>query len=105
MHKDILPMRRTIRNQGRNAQQTNPAFEEFSKPDSSWATRTSKADVASLFAESVQKMDRDELLHVIEASELPWIDAAALRRLEFADRTTLVRVAQVVRRSCRRQGY
>lgn len=98
-------MRRTTRHEAPEFSRTSSAVEEFPHPRKTWPTRSSKSDVASLFADSIPKMDREELLEVIQASQLPWIDQAAVRRLELADRPTLVRIAQIVRHSCRRQGY
>ena len=67
--------------------------------------RFDKPSVAHLAIGTIAEMSREELIRVIDGSDLPLINSSNRRRLKYLDRATLARLAQLGRRCCRNQGY
>jgi hypothetical protein len=64
-----------------------------------------KSMIAALPALAIQRMDCDELVRLIEATDLPMIRGERSRHLMNMDRNALLRLAYLARRCCRNQGY
>ncbi len=60
-----------------------------------------KIKIAELPVRFISDMSREDLIRVIRAAQLPFIDARTLRRLPFIDRPALERLAHLSRRCCR----
>lgn len=58
-------------------------------------------ETADLSNEQIESMSDDELFKLIRASEHPWEDSEMERHLIYADRSTLLRLAYLVRNCCR----
>lgn len=67
--------------------------------------RFDKPSVAGLAIGMIAEMSREELIRVIDGSDLPLINSSNRQRLRYLDRATLQRLAQLARRCCRNQGY
>ena len=67
--------------------------------------RFDRPSVAHLAIGTIAEMSREELIRVIDGSDLPLINSSNRRRLKYLDRATLARLAQLGRRCCRNQGY
>jgi hypothetical protein len=67
--------------------------------------RFDKPSVAKLAIGKIAEMSREELVRVIDGSDLPLINSSTRQRLRYLDRSTLQRLAQLARRCCRNQGY
>jgi hypothetical protein len=67
--------------------------------------RFDKPSVAGLATGAIARMSREELIRVIDGSALPLIDGRNRQRLNYLDRASLERLAQLGRRCCRNQGY
>ena len=63
--------------------------------------RACRREIADLSNEQIQSMSDDELFKMIRASEHPWESDAMERHLIYADRSTLLRLAYLVRNCCR----
>jgi len=64
-----------------------------------------KSTIADLSSASISEMDREELIRVIRAAELPLIDARILARLPDLDPATLERLAHLARGCCQNWGH
>jgi hypothetical protein len=63
-----------------------------------------KSDVASLTANAINRMSRDELVRVIRVSKLPAMLCPAMdQNLPFHDQAVLTRLAFLARQCCRNQ--
>jgi hypothetical protein len=58
------------------------------------------ATIAGLSAETISRMDSDELLRVIRAARLPFVTEENDAHLTFQDQETLERLANLARRCC-----
>ena len=67
--------------------------------------RFDRPSVAHLAIGTIAEMSREELIRVIDGSDLPLINSSNRRRLKYLDRATLARLAKLGRRCCRNQGY
>jgi hypothetical protein len=67
--------------------------------------RFDKPSVADLAIGTIAEMSREELIRVINGSDLPLINSSNRQRLNYLDRASLERLAQLGRRCCRNQGY
>jgi hypothetical protein len=64
-----------------------------------------KPAVAGLAVGMISEMGREELIRVIHGADLPLINSRNRHRLQYLDRSSLERLAQLARRCCRNQGY
>ncbi len=64
-----------------------------------------KSTVAEIPSGLISRMSREELIRVIQAAELPLLNARTRERLPYLDRMVLERLAHLARRCCRNQGY
>lgn len=64
-----------------------------------------KATIAALPAMTIQQMNREELVRLIEATDLPMARGERSQHLLDTDRNALLRLAYLARRCCRNQGY
>jgi hypothetical protein len=64
-----------------------------------------KATIAGLSREIISQLNREELIRVIRAADLPLIDARTRGQLGHFDRTRLEQLAIFARRACQNQGY
>jgi hypothetical protein len=67
--------------------------------------RFDRPSVAKLAIGTIAEMSREELIRVIEGSDLPLINKSSRQRLNYLDRGSLERLAQLGRRCCQNQGY
>jgi len=67
--------------------------------------RFDRPSVAKLAIGTIAEMSREELIRVIEGSDLPLINSSNRQRLNYLDRASLERLAQLGRRCCQNQGY
>ena len=58
-------------------------------------------EIANLSNEQIESLSNPGLIDLIRASEHPWNDGEIERHLMFADRSTLLRLAYLVRNCCR----
>jgi hypothetical protein len=77
-----------------NKQWSRPEYRRFDRPS-----------VARLAIGTIAEMSREELVGVIEGSGLPLINKSSRQRLNYLDRGSLERLAQLGRRCCQNQGY
>lgn len=73
----------------------------FDRNESTAATAHEQIDVADLPSLRISQMNCDELVRVVRAAQLPFLNSDVDRRLAFRDRQTLVRLANLARRCCR----
>lgn len=64
-----------------------------------------KATISALPAMVIQQMNREELVRLIEATDLAIIRGERAQHLMNMDRNTLLRLAYLARRCCRNEGY
>src|SRR5579872_4775328 len=67
--------------------------------------RFDRPSVAKLAIGTIAEMSREELIRVINGSDLPLVNSSNRQRLKYLDRASLERLAQLGRRRCRNQGY
>jgi|HubBroStandDraft_5_1064220.scaffolds.fasta_scaffold461969_2 hypothetical protein len=67
--------------------------------------RFDKPSVAGLATSRIAEMSREDLICVIDGSDLPLINSSNRQRLRYLDRDSLQKLAQLARRCCRNQGY
>jgi hypothetical protein len=67
--------------------------------------RFDKPSVAGLATGRIAEMSREDLICVIDGSDLPLINSSNRQRLRYLDRDSLQKLAQLARRCCRNQGY
>jgi len=68
-------------------------------------TSRNKAFVAELSNQDISGMTREEMIAVIRAAQLPFLESDSSRRLEFLSDEALQRLVHLSRRCCRNQGY
>jgi hypothetical protein len=73
----------------------------FSDTDE-FSIRFDKESVADLSLCEIETMSRDDLLNAIRVVVMPFVEDD---RLEFQERTTLLRLLYLARQCCRNQGY
>jgi hypothetical protein len=67
--------------------------------------RFDRPSVARLAIGTIAEMSREELIRVINGSDLPLVTSSNRQRLNYLDRASLERLAQLGRRCCRNRGY
>ena len=50
-------------------------------------------------------ISREDLISVIDGSDLPLVNSSNRQRLRFIDPNSLQKLAELARRCCRNQGY
>ncbi len=69
------------------------------------ARSPSQGEVAELTCESIESMDRSEMLDAIRAARVPTLSGRAMVHVEFLDAEQLRRIVYFARECCRHQGY
>jgi hypothetical protein len=66
--------------------------------------RFDRPSVAHLAIGTIAEMSREELIRVINGSDLPLVTSSNRQRLKYLDRASLERLAQLGRRCCQNRG-
>ena len=75
-----------------------PTVEQWSRQEK---RRFDRPSVAHLAIGTIAEMSREELIRVINGSDLPLVTSSNRQRLKYLDRASLERLAQLGRRCCR----
>lgn len=68
-------------------------------------TAFTKAAVAELSPAQIGRLTGEELIHVVLAVRIPFLQDDVSDHLRYLDRPALERLAYLARRTCRNQGY